>query len=558
MKRHTIFLLFSLFLLFGASWIQAADESSSPVDNRKIEELESLLYSMKNLQRMISATQEVLQQPQGVGREAELRAAIDELNTKLKETTSDFERLSAGVDFAALEDREQKEVNWKQELTALLGPLMSEAKKMTSRPRELEKLRNTMRGYEEQLEMVEGAKSNLLRLISQSTNPQLIEGLNRVLRNWDRTANEIDAKMAITRHELEKVLGDRKSVAGSFQELVGFFFKSRGKNLLLALLAFAIVWLGLRYLHRLILKFSPFHKKGRAFPVRAFDLLFLVFTAVFSFLAMVGTLYSLGDWVLLSLAIIFAIGVGWASKQTIPQFWNQVTLMLNFGVVREGEVVVYNGIPYEVGSINVYSQLENRALEGGFVRLHIKDLAQLRSRPPFENEPWFPSKRGDWVLLADGTFGMVVAQTPDMVQLQLRGGAYKFFKVEDYLAKSPVNLSNGFRISASFGVDYQHQAIVTREIPAIIREALAATLTAEGYGESLQKIKVEFMNAGASSLDLALRVDFKGSEAFGYRALQRAIQRICVDTCNEHRWVIPFQQVTVHMPEGNGHHESSG
>lgn len=188
-----------------------------------------------------------------------------------------------------------------------------------------------------------------------------------------------------------------------------------------------------------------------------------------------------------------------------------------------------------------------RELEGGYVRLHIKDLAQLRSRPSFENEPWFPSKPGDWMLMTDGTYGEVVAQTPDMVRLRLKGGAAKSYKTQEYLSLSPTNLSNGFRISAVFGLDYQHQARITREIPEVIREALVERLTAQGYGDHLERIRVEFMNAGASSLDLAILSEFSGAEGPRYQILGRTIQRICVETCNSHQWVIPFQQVTVHM-----------
>ena len=552
MKKFGIFWVSFLFLLFVAPWVQAAEPSAGPKSRPKIEELETLLYSIQNLERMTSAMQEVLQKPQSAGREAELRARINELRGKLKETRSDFERLSTGVDSFTPKAESQKEVNWNRELSELLGPLMSEAKKMTSRPREMEKLRNTMRGYEDQLAMVEKAKSNLLALISKTDNPQLTEELNRVLRTWDRRQNEVEAKMAITRHELEKIQGEKKSLSESLQNLARFFFKSRGKNLLLSLLAFTLVWVGLRYVHRLIFKFSPFHKKGRTFPVRAFDLIFLVFTAVFSFLALVGTLYSLGDWVLLSLAVIFAMGVAWASKQAVPRFWDQATLMLNFGAVREGEVVVYNGVPYEVKSINMYSQLENRELEGGYVRLHIKDLTQLRSRPSFENEPWFPSRQGDWVVMSDGTYGEVEAQTPDMVRLRLKGGATRSYKTQEYLSLSPTNLSKGFRITAVFGLDYQHQAGITEEIPHAIEQALVQGLRAQGYGDHMKRIEVEFMTAGASSLDLAVKAEFDGDTALWYQRLQRAIQRICVDACNTHGWVIPFQQVTVHMPEQSG------
>ena len=43
--------------------------------------------------------------------------------------------------------------------------------------------------------------------------------------------------------------------------------------------------------------------------------------------------------------------------------------------------------------------------------------------------------------------------------------------------------------------------------------------------------------------------DFKGGAGEKYYLLDRTIQRICVDTCNRNHWVIPFQQVTLHMAQ---------
>ena len=50
-----------------------------------------------------------------------------------------------------------------------------------------------------------------------------------------------------------------------------------------------------------------------------------------------------------------------------------------------------------------------------------------------------------------------------------------------------------------------------------------------------------------SSLDFDVLADFKGSAAERYQKISRAIQRICVDVCNENDWEIPFTQVTVHQ-----------
>ncbi len=549
MRKSFSLTVFFLCLLFVFSAAQAETSASNADIQKKVENLESLLQNAKSLSRMIAATREVLQSPQGMGRENELRARIEDLTEKLAETETSLDRLSSGVDLGVFQEEVKQEVDWSRELREMLEPLIREIKKMTSRPREIEKLRDELARCDAQMEMVERANANLLLLISHTTAPQLTEKLNGIVRDWQNRGSEIRTQKTIVSSRLEKLTGEKRSLSESFRVLFGTFFRSRGLNLFLALFAFAFVWVGLHFLYKAIQKLSPFHKRDRAIPIRIFDLVYVVFTVLLSFLALLAVLYSFGDWVLLSLTIIFLLGVGWVSKKALPRFWNQATLMLNFGTVREGEMIVYKGIPFEVISIHFHSLLENRVLGDKPLRIHINDLMDLRSRPIAENEPWFPSKAGDWVKLADGTYGEVLAQNVDMVRIRLLGGASKFYSTADYLAQTPMNLSSGFRLQVGFGIDYLHQEIATKEVPAVLEKAIREELEREGHGESIERIRVEFKEAGASSLDMAVLAEFNGRAESRFWSLERAIQRICTDVCTRQQWIIPFQQVTVHMPE---------
>ncbi len=543
--------LFVLFLPLILSFNAFADDSFDKPEayQEKIRTLGSLLESIIDVSERISATQKILQGPSGLGREKRLREEIGELSIKLRGMEETFEQLATDVDFLAFEEKKKATVDWNQELQELLGPVLREVKKMTSHPRELEKLRGKIDVYRIQMEVTQRAIENLSLIQSYAKNPKLIASLNDLMEMWQDRHLEISTQMDIAIQRLENRLEKKKPLSETIQQLLQMFFKSRGRNLFVALFAFGIVWVLLHYLHKLIRTFSPFHKKGRSYYVRIFDMLYMVLTIVVSILVLLGVLYSFGDWVLLSLAVIFILGVGWASKQALPKFWSQMTLILNFGSVREGEVVIYRGIPFEMSRINIYSELVNKKLGDGIVRLHIKDLLDLRSRPPFENEPWFPSECGDWVRLNDGTYGKVTAQTPDLVEIELIGGAGKTYKTTDYLTQSPVNLSSGFRIPVTFGIDYGHQTIITQDIPNIFERSITEGLVAGGYADSIEKIAVQFKEAGLSSLDVVVLADFNKKAASRYAILERTINRLCVDACNHNHWVIPFQQVTVHMAE---------
>ena len=205
------------------------------------------------------------------------------------------------------------------------------------------------------------------------------------------------------------------------------------------------------------------------------------------------------------------------------------------------------GVPWEVDTLSLYARLVNPLLDGGVQDLPIRSLLGRHSRPKGENEEWFPSREGDWVELSDGNIGKVSYQTPEFVQLVLLGGSQVMYQTPAYLALNPKNMTTNFRVSLRFGVDYQHQSIATTEIPEKMQAKLTAGLNELLGAENIKRIKVEFAEAGASSLDYEINADIAGTAANKYDQIIRAIPRHLVDACNENGWVIPFTQITLHQ-----------
>lgn len=73
-----------------------------------------------------------------------------------------------------------------------------------------------------------------------------------------------------------------------------------------------------------------------------------------------------------------------------------------------------------------------------------------------------------------------------------------------------------------------------------------------GYAEDCLSLSVDFLQAGPSSLDVAVLADFKGDQAPAYRRIERALAKWCVECCNANNWEIPFPQMTVHLPGSEG------
>ena len=516
-------------------------------ENGKIKSLQIILNSMVQLKEEMNNKREALKLSISEGERQELEGEIISLNSRLKSLEDNFAEIASGVDLELFEEEPPLKFDWSSELKDILKPILDDIKGMTESPREIDQLRRKIVGAEEQLSAVKVARENINKLIKTAADKELGRALNKLEKQWVIRQQQLETQLTVTNEQLRQKFAERKTFSETMQELFRIFFKSRGRNFILALLAFFVIGIILWKLHDRVRKSRFFHKMGCTFSVRLFDLVYHVVALLISILASLTVLYLAGDWVLLTLGLIILFGIVWASRHTVPRFWEQAKFFLNLGTVREGERIVYEGLPWQVKSIGFYTLLINKELLGGEIRLPLRHLLDLHSRPWKEQEPWFPCKEGDWVLLADGTHGKVVVQTPEMIELVLLGGSHKVYRTTDFFNQNPMNLSPSFRIKVTFGIDYQHQPIVTEEIPGILETMLNERLTAEGYREDLKSLKVEFQEAGASSLNVEILADFSGKAGAKYYILQRAIHRMCVDACNQYNWVIPFTQLTLHM-----------
>jgi predicted nucleic acid-binding Zn-ribbon protein len=529
-----------------------------------IETLNAILWSIQDMSTQLEAKKHELKQAQTEAEQSDIQHEITQLKAKMDSLQHNFEKIATGVSLEAADKQAKKEFDWKNEVMKLLEPLVQELNKMTARPRQIESLRNQAADLEERLSLVKTAAANIDKLIRNAgdENKKLKENLKPMKEVWAERERHLNDQLTVLRYQLNELLSQRQSILNTAQDFVKSFFMSRGRNLVLALGAFLGVFFLLRYLHRVMHRYSPIHqsKEGRVY-VRAIDVAYYILIGIGSTASALVVLYLAGDWVLLSLAILFLLGIVWTAKEGIPRFWRQIQLMLNLGYVKEGERIIYKGVPWRVSTLSLTAVLENPALQPGVLRLPLTEIMEIHSRPYHENEPWFPCNMGDWVILSDGTRGQTVSQTFEMVQLVLRGGAKKTYSTPDFLGMNPMNISGSFRLKVIFGLDYAHQANITREIPVMLADAVRQGLTDKGYGDDIVQIKAELDSASASSLDLVIIADFNGRAAALYNALRRMIQAIAVDASTANGWGIPFPQITVHTQEPfriRHHHEKDG
>lgn len=539
----------------GQTENEKSHATKEPIATEEVNTLDTLtgvVQLITELRKEIEGEEKKYHEAQIQEDRTEIKEEIDKLNERLESLKTNFEEIATGLDLETFYQKPQKRFDWKEEIQTLVGPIVNDLKNMTARPRLIENLRTQTAYYEKQISLVKNALKNIHAIAAQVKDEALKEQLIDLENTWNSKGRQISSQLTIAKYQLADKLSERKTLLESGKNIVRVFFKSRGRNFILSVFAFLFVFFLLRYVHSHIYKGSFIHKTvANSFYIRLAEVLYYVFTFVGATGALLIVLYLCGDWVLLGIAFIFILGLIWTAKQTLPRFYEQGTLLLNLGTVKENERVLYNGLPWKVVSLQLNTQLVNPELKGGRIRIPIRDLKDMRSRPYHPDEPWFPCKENDWVVLADGTFGKVVTQTPEVVQLIVGGGSHKTYLTTEFLKQTPLNLSRSFSVRITYGIDYRHQAIAITEVPSKLKEAVNAGLINEGYRNDLLNLNVEFKEAADSSLDYLVSAEFSGRIAGDYYKLSRIMQKVALETCNKYGWEIPFTTYTVHTVPSN-------
>ena len=486
----------------------------------------------------------------------ERKAIFDQLTEeqdKLDELEHDFTTMAASVPYAELFGVRGQEFSVNKEVNDLLLPLLTGLKQATQQPRAIEMLKNSVQTNEDRLSVIEHGISNLEACLPTYEDEKNVikPRLKALLAELKKEKLEVTNKITILRQQQEDLEErfSKRSIFASSTEIFRRYFRTRGWNLFLALLVFVVIFAGSRLLLDHLQRIRPVKKAAsRSVSRRLLQVIYYGLTFVGAVLGALAVFYVQGDWALLSFAILFLAGAALAAKASIPRYYEHTRLLLNLGEVREGERVSIGGVPWRVESIGLNAVFTNPALTGGVMRLPLRQLGASISRPFDEKELWFPTREGDWVSLADGAWGKVVLQTPEMVQIVLLGGSRKTYSVPAFIAQNPLNLSTGFRVITTLGVDHIHQARVTHDIPVVLKESLQRDLAGHVDHAQILNLTVEFDAAADSSLQIYIAADFDGELAPRREQLHRLLQRLAVDACEKNGWKIPYPQMELHVP----------
>ncbi len=514
-----------------------------------IVKLNDIIKNIKLQKQELDAKLELLTKVKTEQGKTKLQLELNEISEAIAEQESSFEMiLTAGLELSKDETIEKSEFDWQKDLLEIVQPILSELRQLTENRRKLDLLNKKIVFYKSQIRDIGEVLEHISKMNKQGFEKEALVEFERIDKKWRDQREENKHLLEVAQLQLDEMIKSQTAKEVSFGEHIKQFAAGRGITLLMALTAFIAVYLSML----LLLKFLKWISNRREEEKRSYyqRIITLCYHFLMGILAITAVFYVLSvrnDQVLIGITILLLLSILWLLKSSIPSYINELRILLNTGSVREGECIIYNGIPMQIESLNYYTKLTNPLLPELELRLTLAELANFVSRPYSKNEPWFPCKVGDYVMLSGDIYGMVKCITLENIVLSLSDGTMpRTYTINNFLEANPRNYSLGFAATTEFGIDYKHQEKCITEIPEIMRTVILQGLLQETYGASLKDFSVHFAKANTSSLDYKIIAVFDGSVAGEYYSIVRALQRYAVEVCNQQQWTIPFAQLMIH------------
>ena len=544
-------ILLVCFLSVASFHISFAQESNK----RSVHESTLSLNQIRSSLDDVNAKREKVIQDLSVIEDPEYRESLEITLLQLEQQKRDFEkmfeRMALGglevelYDIANTEEEEILQYDWQKELIKIVQPVFSSLQNLTESQRKRDFIRTTRAELQQNLVAIDAALLHLSEIDHGQLNEASLMQLNKIESGWAIKrayyANQLEL-INLQYREIEK----EGSLSDRIVQGVWSFITNEGKILLLSLGAFfGILYFSSWILRRIVARHedkvkSQHHVKRVSLLWRILLLVYEFFSFMLAFVTLLIILHSSGDMVLFGLAILIILALIISLRSSIPAYFRRLRIFLNMGLAREGERVIYQGIPWEIEHINLYSVfLFNPLLDNGRIRLTIDYIEEMVSRDVPHSEAYYPTVTGDTVLI-ESTFAKIVRQTPETIYLDSYGTALEYGTAE-FAEKKPKNLTTGYIASTQFIIDRSHRNDDIDEIIAILKATADEELAKDPEMFGLAKaVSSNFREVNAYG-DLVFGMSIlMGPNAEGYYySIPRLLQRSGLIAAKRCYWKLP-------------------
>lgn len=546
-------LLLSFSLTLSGNLSQAQEQKSMAQESTlSLNQIRGNLDSVNAKRTRVLHELEVTEDPE---HKENLEMTLAQLNQQKRNFEKMFEKTALGgleVDLYDVADSEEEEIlhyDWQKELIKIVQPVFSSLQNLTESQRKRDFIRTTRAELEQNLISIDDALTHLDELDKSRLSEASLKQLKKIHNSWEIKrsyyANQLEL-INLQYREIEK--------EGSLHERViqgvWSFVTNEGKILLFSLGTF----FGLLYLFSWVLRKivarherkvqSQYHVNKTTLAWRITLLLYEIFSFIISFAALLVILHSSGDMVLFGFAILIILAMAISLRNSIPAYFKRLRTFLNMGLAREGERVIYQGIPWEIEHINLYSVfLLNPLLDNGRIRLTIDCLENMVSRDVPHDEAYYPTVSGDTVLI-DSVYAKVVRQTPETIYLDSYGTLFEY-GTDEFAARKPMNLTAGYIASTQFVLDRSHHSddidLMILQLKEMVEEQLAKDPSCEAFANAVYSNFREINLYGDLVFGMSISM---GANAEGYYyAIPRLLQRSGVAAAERFGWKLPEKSI---------------
>ncbi len=469
-----------------------------------------------------------------------IQSAVDTIQETIADQEDSFEMLlTAGIDLGIDETTSKKDFDWQQDLIEILQPFLRELHKLTENKRKLDNLHFKITFHQQQIQKINKALKHISKINEENLQTEALAEFERINQKWQDQLDENKHLLEVAQLQRDEMIQFKTEQESSFFNYIQEFAEGRGATLFLALTAFV----GVYFIMLLILKFFSLflnrRDKKRSYFERIILILYYFLMGILALTAFFYVLEVRDDALMTSITIVILISIAWVLKNSIPAYFEELRLLLNTGSAREGECISYNGITMQIQSLHYYTNLINPLLPELKLRLTLSELTKYVSRPVSKDEPWFPCKVGDYVMLYGDIYGKVNNITLENIILSLPNGTMPItYTIEDFLYANPRNFSLGFVATTNFRIDFKDLKICTVEIPRILTEGIHQGILKESFGISLIDLSVHFAKADVSVLEYEIIANFDGAAANEFYSIIRALQHYALQICNQKQWIL--------------------
>ena len=199
------------------------------------EQLRTLLDTIREVENDRADLNRQLKRTPAPAEAQRLNEQAAQVTNRLKELQASFEEIATGGSSSAeLQQKTEAAFDWQQEIEDVIRPLLDELKRLTERPRMIERLRSERTLYENRLQTTDEAIAHIEHTLATVKEPPVKKALQTTLEQWQDHREEADSRLQRINAQLERLTASSERSHQRLTLTLQEFASGRGLNLALA------------------------------------------------------------------------------------------------------------------------------------------------------------------------------------------------------------------------------------------------------------------------------------------------------------------------------------